>query len=348
MFLMNMAEHKAITRWGERKNDGQVSSSSAKARRTEHSFLQTRPLNDLDLNNWKAEIRRNGLLLDSLWLFPRREKIGVHSSAYRGNFVPQIPHQAIIRFTKKSEWVLDVFAGLATSLIKCERLGRNGIGIELVPQVAAEANTLLRKQKNQAVFAEVIVENSASADARKRVRAILKAHNANNVQLLILHPPYYNAIRFSSQPQDLSNASSLENFLKMLKTVITNFAPLLEDGRYMLLVIGDVFSKGEYVPLESKVIEVIQQTGLFKIKGIVVKDIRGNRGKRGQEPLWYYRALKNGLFVFKHEYVVFFQKLDRARKSPKAIGAKTNRKRGRLYWKRFRQSKIMELKTGDG
>jgi len=322
-----------------------------KSRATNHRFRglirEPHRLNDLDLKDWKAEIRRNELLLDSLWFLRQREKTGVHSGIYHGNFVPQIAHNAIIRFTQKNEWVLDVFAGLATSLIKCKQLSRNGIGVELMPQVAAEANTLLRKQKNPAVFAKVIAGDSASIDARKRVRALLKAHNASGVQLLILHPPYYNAIRFSSQPQDLSNASSLENYLEMFRAVINNFASLLEDGRYLALVIGDLYSKGEYIPLESKVVEVIQQTGLFKLKAKVVKNISKNRGKRGQEALWYYRALKNGLFVFKHEYVVFFQKLIGARRSPKAPGAHTNRKQGGTYWKRFRQLKIMELKTGD-
>lgn len=296
----------------------QTKYSSHLAGRYRHSILQTRPRNDLNLKNWKAEIRRNRLLLGSLWFIPEREKTGVHNGTYWGNFVPQIPHQAIIRFTRKNEWVLDAFAGLATSLIKCKQLSRNGIGIELVPQVAADANTLLRKQKNPTVFAKVISGDSASANAKKRVKAILSAHKASKVQLLILHPPYYNAIRFSNNPRDLSNASSLENYLEMFKAVITNFATLLEDGRYMVLVIGDTYSKGEYIPLESKVLEVVLQSGLFKLKGIVVKNVCGNRGKKGQGSLWNYRALKNGLFIFKHEYVAFFQKLDRVAKSSEA------------------------------
>lgn len=295
-----------------------IQASSRLAARCRHSILQTGRRNDLDLKNWKAEIKRNGLLLDSLWCIPKREKTGVHNGAYWGSFVPQIPHQAIIRFTRRNEWVLDVFAGHATSLIKCKQLSRNGIGIELVPKVAADANTLLRKQKNPTVFAKVLAGDSASANAKKRVKAILRAHNTSKVQLLILHPPYYNAIQFSNNIRDLSNATSLENYREMFKAVITNFAPLLEDGRYMVLVIGDNYRKGEYIPLESKAIETIEKSGLFKLKGIAVKNICGNRGKKGQESLWNYRALKNGLFIFKHEYVVFFQKRYRPAKSSEA------------------------------
>lgn len=283
--------------------------------RLEDHVVQMRRLNDIDQKNWKTEIERNGLLLDSLWTFSEREKSGVHNGSYWGNFVPQVPHQAIIRFTRKNEWVLDLFAGSATSLIKCKQLSRNGIGIELVPQVAAAANRLLREQSNPSVYAKVISGDSASTTTRNRVRALLKAHNASKAHLLILHPPYYNAIHFSKDPRDLSNASSLENYLKMLRAIINNFATLLEEERYLMLVIGDLYSNREYIPLESKVVDIIQETGLFKLKGKVVKNITGNRGKKGQEGLWNYRALKNGLFIFKHEYVVFFQKMKTVKRS---------------------------------
>ena len=45
-----------------------------------------------------------------------------------------------------------------------------------------------------------------------------------------------------------------------------------------------------------------------QLKGIVVKDMVGNRGKIGAESLWRYRALKNGNFLFKHEYIFVFKK----------------------------------------
>jgi hypothetical protein len=40
-----------------------------------------------------------------------------------------------------------------------------------------------------------------------------------------------------------------------------------------------------------------------------VKNIEGNeRGKGRDSNLWRYRALQHGFYVFKHEYVVIFQK----------------------------------------
>jgi len=223
--------------------------------------------------------------------------------------VPQIPHQALIRFTRERDWVLDVFAGSGTSLIKCKQLNRNSIGIELVPKVAALANKLIEKQNNPSVFAKVIVADSASSGTTKRVKAILAAHKTNKVQLIIMHPPYFNVIRFSENPKDLSNAPSIEAYLRMFEVVTNNFADLLEEGRYLVLVMGDVYLDGEYIPLASETMQIIRKTCLFKLKSTVIKNINGNRGKRGQESLWNYRVLKNGLFIFKHEYIYFFQKI---------------------------------------
>jgi hypothetical protein len=46
----------------------------------------------------------------------------------------------------------------------------------------------------------------------------------------------------------------------------------------------------------------------FRLKSICVKDMQENRGKRGQQHLWRYRALRDNYYVFKHEYVMFFEK----------------------------------------
>jgi DNA modification methylase len=103
--------------------------------RLEKSFtiVKTNKINDLNLNRWQEY---EDIFTDSLWIIDRRDSSGAHTSGYWGNFIPQIPNQMLKRYTKKGEWVLDTFLGCGTTLIECQRLGRNGIGIELQEQVA--------------------------------------------------------------------------------------------------------------------------------------------------------------------------------------------------------------------
>jgi hypothetical protein len=76
----------------------------------------------------------------------------------------------------------------------------------------------------------------------------------------------------------------------------------------MGVVIGDKYDDGEVVPLGSILLQHILATGDVRLKGFIVKDIQHNRAKRNLEHLWRYRALKGDFFIFKHEYVLVFQK----------------------------------------
>ena len=54
--------------------------------------------------------------------------------------------------------------------------------------------------------------------------------------------------------------------------------------------------------------ERMQRLG-FILKSIIVKDMQGNERAKGKTAnLWRYRALAGGFSIFKHEYVMIFQK----------------------------------------
>ncbi|EAJ6415095.1 DNA adenine methylase, partial [Campylobacter jejuni] len=52
----------------------------------------------------------------------------------------------------------------------------------------------------------------------------------------------------------------------------------------------------------------IKQNFKVKLKGIVIKNIEGNRGKLGINAIWRYRALRSDYYIFKHEYIFVFKK----------------------------------------
>jgi len=265
------------------------------------SEQKTNRINDLNLNRWKEY---EDIITDSLWVLDKRDNSGVHKADYWGNFIPQIPNQMLKRYTKKGEWVLDTFVGCGTTLIEAQRLGRNCIGIELQGQIVKTANELIRSESNRfSTVNEAIEADSVSVDYEK----LVQGYGQKSVQLLIMHPPYFDIIRFSDDSRDLSNAKSVKDFLTMMGEIVRKASRILDKGRYLALVIGDKYSKGEWIPLGFLTMQEVLKNG-FTLKSIIVKNFEETFGKRNQKELWRYRALVGGFYIFKHEYIFLFKR----------------------------------------
>lgn len=263
--------------------------------------VRVNEINDLNLARWKEY---DDVLTDSLWLIERRDTSGAHLGWYWGNFVPQIPQQMMMRYTKKGDWVLDAFAGSGTTLIECRKMGRNGIGLELNPDVVEKARDLIAREPNRDnVVADVLLADSRTV----AIESVLAPYGVEQVQIVFLHPPYHDIIRFSDDPRDLSTAGDIDRFLEMFGEVVEHVTPALAPGRYCVVVIGDKYAKGEWIPLGFYCMNEVLRRG-FILKSIIVKNFDDTRAKRSQKELWRYRALAGGFYVFKHEYVMVFQK----------------------------------------
>lgn len=263
--------------------------------------VKTNKINDLNLNQWK---KYDNILTDSLWILDKRDSSGAHNAGYWGNFIPQIPNQFLQRYTKKNEWVLDPFLGSGTTLIECKRLGRNGVGVELLPEVVELAEHNISLETNiYNVKTEILNADSTKLNFKDE----LKKLNISSVQFLIMHPPYWDIIKFSENPNDLSNANTIDSFLDLLGKVVDNTYDILDNERYMALVIGDKYSKGEWIPLGFYCMQEVLKRG-YLLKSIIVKNFEETKGKMNQKELWRYRALAGGFYVFKHEYIFLFQK----------------------------------------
>jgi len=265
------------------------------------SLQKDNKINELNLNRWKEY---DDILTDSLWIFDKRDTSGAHKAGYWGNFIPQIPNQLLRRFTKKDDWILDPFLGSGTTLIECKRLGRNGVGVEINKDVVDVAESNIKKEKNpHNVTTKVILSDSTKTEFKTELKRI----KTGSFQFLILHPPYWDIIKFSSKKDDLSNARSIDEFLNLFGKVIDNTYPLLDKGRYCAVVIGDKYSSGEWIPLGFFVMQEMIKRGL-KLKSTIIKNFDQTTAKRNQKELWRYRALAGGFYIFKHEYIFLFKK----------------------------------------
>jgi 16S rRNA G966 N2-methylase RsmD len=262
-----------------------------------------RSMTDLDLDHWKDY---DDILTDSLWLISDRDRSGAHNAGYWGNFVPQIPHQLLRRYTRAGEWVLDPFLGSGTTLLECRRLGRHGLGFDLNPDAIATArDNLARDEDHTAGTATLHVEQ---ADATTLDLDRILAHTGpRGVQFVLLHPPYHDIIAFSDDEADLSTLVHLGDFLERYRQAARRSVDALESGRMCAVVIGDKYEQGTWIPLGFRVMQQMSELGL-QLKSIIVKNYNRTAGKRTTERLWRYRALAGGFYVFKHEYIFLFRK----------------------------------------
>lgn len=256
--------------------------------------------NDLNLDNWKE----SEIWTDSLWIINERDKTGKHSNFYHGNFVPQIPRQLILRYTKKNEVVFDPFVGSGTTAYEAETLGRHFIGVDIQKDLVEQ---LKLKVDNAKYFSEIISGDSAKNSTFDEINEVLKKQKKEKVNLAILHPPYADIVKFSNLKNDLSNAKSLKEFLNGFALVLKNTISVLQSGRYLAIVIGDKYTAGQWIPLGFYCMNEAQKLGLT-LKSVIIKNMEGNRAKQNKEGIWRYRALSSDYYIFKHEYILIFKK----------------------------------------
>ena len=140
------------------------------------------------------------------------------------------------------------------------------------------------------------------------ISRFLKGLKKQRVDFVLSHPPYWDIVKFTDNPNDLSQCDSINEFVRKFKLVCENSLKYLDKGRYFALVIGDVYKNSEILPLGFYCMDMIKRTFKVKLKGIVVKNIEGNRGKLNSRGIWRYRALSSDYYIFKHEYIMVFKK----------------------------------------
>lgn len=256
-----------------------------------------------DKEHWK-ELDLN---VDSLWIMGPRAKGGKHTNVYHGNYAPQIPNEMIRRYTEEGGIVLDMFTGSGTTLYECESLNRNFIGFDINEDIIEFVN-----QRMEGILPISYKLHNCNIldgeEVKKHLSQDLGEMKAKKLDLVMSHPPYWDIIKFTDKPYDLSNIANLDDFLDAFELSVKNVWEYIKKNGYFVLVAGDIYRDGAVIPLAFLMMERIRTNFKTWLKGIVIKDMVGNRAKLGTEAIWRYRALKYGNYLFKHEYVFVFRK----------------------------------------
>jgi len=155
---------------------------------------------------------------NSNWHFDKCDaRFGVK---YPGRIPGQIYINLFYFFTKKNDYILDVFCGGGTGLDVGKLMQRNVIGLDINPI-----------RKNIRKFDVILDKNPFKKEI---------------FQLIFLDPPYFNINqgKYTYRKTDLSNLE-LNPFLNAIELIIKKFYPTLKLSGYLALIISNKREKGE-------------------------------------------------------------------------------------------------------
>jgi len=82
------------------------------------------------------------------------------------------------------------------------------------------------------------------------------------------HPPYWNIIRYSDNPNDLSSCKTLKEYEIKLNQSVARLAQAVKPGGILAILIGDKRKDGSYYPLFRT---LLSNTRIGYLRAIIIK-----------------------------------------------------------------------------
>jgi len=252
----------------------------------------------IDCKKWRSlqgDITTSSLWISSfvtkskpLFLIPRRDWGFKNSREFHGIFIPEIPYQFIRRFCPENGVIWDCFGGSGTTYY---------------------TNEFIKKTLNE-TYELYINDLTPKCDfisqGDSRTYKIPK-----KADLVFVHPPYKNIIKYSDKAEDGSNHTSLEDYLKWGEEIATNIIPQVNSNGVIIIVCGNYYENGEEVDLGVYFKDVFVRVGEGKVKckSHIIKDYGETKGSDGKNfNLNYFRQLKNGFNNFYGDNIFILRK----------------------------------------
>lgn len=234
---------------------------------------------------------------------------------------PELMAEIIRFFTKKGETVLDPFAGVGGTLLGASLCDRESVGFEINPrwvgvyeQICREfavCNGVLRPRAECDERAREIGGQLIAGDCLQGMASLGDA----SLDAVITDPPYgcehetsgfANETNFhmfnSHEDLDFGNSKDFEEFFSRMGAFGTQALRVLRPGRYLVIMIGDRYRRGEYVPMGVRTADVMRSLG-FQLKGIKIWC-----NKATQRPLKPYALLTSFVPNITHQNIVILMK----------------------------------------
>lgn len=230
---------------------------------------------------------------------PREEKEIQHPA----KFPEKLVEDFVRFFTKKEETVLDPFLGTGTTLTVARKLGRNGIGIELLEKYVNIAKERIRQLGLNEAFNGATDQKIIQGDATN-----LLEFDIPKIDYCLTSPPYWKMLRtsrggvksvakkrkeegldqyYSDDPRDLGNLQSYSDYIKSVSNVLFQVYKLLKEGGYITVVVQNVRTpEGKMKPLAWDLAKNLSKKYVLK-----------------QEKIWCQDDKPLGIWGYPKEYV---------------------------------------------
>jgi hypothetical protein len=123
---------------------------------------------------------------------------------------------------------------------------------------------------------------------------------ATPFDLVWYHPPYWDIIHYSDNPNDLSTCSTLEDFERKLNQSVERLFQVVREGGLLAVLIGDKRKQGSYYALFRT---LLVNNHIGQLKAIIIK-IQHHCGSDRVS----YSSRNPFMIPIKHEYCLIFQK----------------------------------------
>jgi DNA modification methylase len=174
-----------------------------------------------------------------------------------GKFPEMLVTRFVSYFTKTNAWVLDPFAGVASTLISSKTISRNSVGIELNSEFVDIGNLMLNNTKGHGRC------HLLQGDSRN-IDKILTAEFGENVpqfDYIITSPPYWNMLSksrggndsvhrgraelglkqvYSDSKEDIGNIEFYDEYIESVGLVFDKARAFMQDGAYLTVVVQNM------------------------------------------------------------------------------------------------------------